>query len=556
MSPSRLGSPLPAATDSRADVIVVGAGHNGMIGAWYLARAGLKVVVLEGREKVGGLCSSGEIAPGYRGNLGTNNAHSLEARIVEDMKLTEFGLRFAHPEPSSAMLFPEGRAFVSWRDADQARREMEKFALPGDRAGFADTMQLFEDVAESICVSAFEAPPSLADVAARYTSAAERENLHAVLFGSIAEVLESRIKSPELLALLAQLGVTSNFKGPYSPGTAYGLLARPIYNYSMNRAGFEVDRNRMLMQRQMPLGGMGAITEAMGRSLEAQGVDIRLGSPVEEILCDDGTVYGVRTGDGVEFRAATVLSAANPRTTMTELVGSEHLDPDFLEQARAVDMRGCSFKVSLAMDGVPRFAAARTEEENRLLLQCGFRIAPSIEMMERSYRDACAGRWAAEPMLWGQIPSAVDPSMAPEGCHTISLSVFQAPYHLADGDWEVERDRFGERVIDTLAEYIPNIRDITVGHLFTSPVDYERDFGLTEGAATHGDIVSAQMFAERPIPGCGDQRTPIQGLYLGSVGAWPGGFLSGLPGWNASRRILADIGSVEKEPVATGPAAF
>lgn len=534
------------------DVIVVGAGHNGMVAAYYLAEAGLRVAVVEGRDQVGGLCSSGEIAPGFRSNLGTNNAHSLEVRIVEDMRLTDFGLRFAHPEPSSAMLFPEGRAFVSWRDRDQARREMEKFAQPGDVEGFAEVMQMTEDVAEHIGVSVFEAPPSLDEVAERHSNPAERDAVHAVLFGGVADLLEPRIKSPEIRAMLAQLGVTSNLKGPYSPGTAYGLLQRPLYNYSMHRAGFEVDRNRMLMQRQMPLGGMGAITEAMGRAIEAKGVTIRLGSSVEEILCDDGAVCGVRTVDQTELRAPVVVSGANPRTTMIELVGPEHLDPDFVERAAAVDMRGCSFKVSIAMDGEPWFAAARTKEENRLLLQCGFRIAPTIEMMERSYQDAQEGRWAADPMLWGQIPTAVDPSMAPEGGHTLALSVFQAPYHLAEGSWEEERDRFGERVIDTIADYIPNIREIMVGRHFTSPVDYERDFGLTEGAATHGDIVSDQMFGNRPIPGCGDQRTPIKGLYLCSVGTWPGGFLSGLPGWNASRRVIGDMAKADQVTAAAG----
>ncbi|MFE5703567.1 phytoene desaturase family protein [Rhodococcus koreensis] len=512
------------------DAIVVGAGHNGMVAAGYLARAGLRVVVVEGRERVGGLCATGEIVPGYRGNLGTNNAHSLDAKIVQDMRLTQFGLRFAHPEPSSAMLFPDDRVFVSWRNAARRREEMDKFALPGDVDGFADVMQVVEDVAESIGVSVLEPPPSLSAVAERCSTPAERDALHAVR-------------------------VTSNFKGPYSPGTAYGLLARPIYNLSMRRAGIDVDHNRMGMQRQMPLGGMGAITEAMGRSIQADGATIRLGSPVEEILCDEGAVCGVRTRDQVEYRARIVVSAANPRMTLTELVRPEALDPEFVEQARAVDMRGCSFKVSLAMDGVPRFAAARSDEENAMLLQCGFRIAPSMKMMEQAYQDARAGRWSAEPMLWGQIPTSVDPSMAPEGGHTMSLSVFQAPYELAEGSWDQERDRFGMRVIDTLADYIPNIREIIVGQLFTSPVDFERDFGLTEGNATHGDVVSEQMFGNRPIPGCSDQRTPIRGLYLGSVGTWPGGFLSGLPGLNASRRVLDDLAQADTQTLEASTSA-
>lgn len=365
--------------NSHPRVIVVGAGHNGMVAASYLARAGLGVTVVERREKVGGLTSTDEIAPGFFGNTGTNNSHSFDHQIASDMRLTDYGLEFQGCSPSSIMLFPEGRVYISRPDAPGRQAELSKFAAASDIKAYRDLMSSFTGLAERLNASVFEPPPPVEDLRVRGNEPRHVAFLHEVLHGNIADLVQSRLKSPELRVMLALLGVTSNFAGPRSQGTAFGLLARPLYNASGRHLRGSLDRSLFVEQGQMPLGGMGAITQAMSRSIEADGVALRLGDGVSEICCNTNGVSGVVLDSGEELPADIVISNANPRMTLTTLVAPTNLSADFLQAVRALDMRGCAFKIALALDGTPRFAAARSSSENDAFLRCGFRIAPSIE---------------------------------------------------------------------------------------------------------------------------------------------------------------------------------
>lgn len=534
------------------DAIVIGTGHSGLVGAWYLARAGWSVLMLERRGMVGGTCVTEEIFPGYRGSSVANSSHSLDPRIVGDMQLERFGLRFTRPELGSLTLFDDGRALVPWPDRERRRAELERFAHgQGDLDGYYGLLDFYKSVARQMQVSFYEPPPGLAAVAERFHTPAQQRAFEAVMFGSVADVIEHHLRSPELQAFFAGTAVATNFVGPRTPGSAYLLLQRPLWEESMKRVGTR-DENDLMMKNAAPLGGIGAITQAMADSARAQGVRIETEAEVARILTSDGRVCGVALEDGREFRARRVLSNANPKLTLTGMLEPGVLDPDILDLAERMKMAGSSAKVHLALTGTPRFACATSEKQNELFLATNFRIAPSIDVLQEAYNEAVMGRWSPRPTISGIISSALDPSLTPPGCHFVSLSVRGVPYHLADGTWDEQRDALGQAVVDTLAEHVPNLPDVLEDvHVYT-PVDLEREFALVEGNGAHGDIVPGQIFDSRPLPGCADYRTPVGGLYLCGVGTWPGNFMSGVTGYNASHRMLDDARRLtDSDPMGT-----
>ena len=306
----------------------------------------------------------------------------------------------------------------------------------------------------------------------------------------------------------------------------------------------------------LPMGGMGSITLSMRRSLEARGVVVRTEAPVKTIKVERGKATGVILESGEEIDAPLVLSNVNPKTTLLDMVPPGSLDERTAVRLRQLKMNGNTFKIVLALDGVPRFKAAKTEDEVRKYAACQFRIAPSMDWMERAWDDAKRGHWSRTPMMWGLTPSVSDPAMAPPGHNVMSINIFHAPYRLAEGlDWSVERDRFGNHCIEVLSDYIPNIKDLIIDHRFFSPVDLERELGLVESHITHGDMTPKRMFSMRPVSGLSDYRTPIAGLYLCGVGTWPGGNVSGIPGHNASHKALNDLARPREELELSIPAS-
>lgn len=314
----------------------------------------------------------------------------------------------------------------------------------------------------------------------------------------------------------------------------------------MARRGVD-NRNELMLSHAFPLGGIGAITQAMADANRALGVTIETGATVTQILCKDSKVVGVALEDGREFRARRVLSNANPKTTLTKLIPPEELDPAFLERARGIKMKGSSAKVHLAMDGTPRFACAESDEENEIFLRAKFRTVPPVDLLQESFNEATMGRWHPRTSING-ISSTLDPSLTPPGCHFFSVSVRHVPYELAEGSWDQRRDELIEDVVTTLESYIPNLRNILVGTHCYTPLDLEQKFGMTEGNGAHGDIVPGNLFNARPLPECANYATPIEGLYVCGVGVWPANFVSGITGFNASQRILREAAA---EPVST-----
>ncbi|MBS0248920.1 MAG: NAD(P)/FAD-dependent oxidoreductase [Proteobacteria bacterium] len=525
---------------AKYDVVIVGAGHSGLVASFYLARAGWKVLILERGDQVGGTCVTEEIFPGYHGSSVANSSHSLDPQISADMELHKFGLQLTHPSLSSITFFSNGDALVMWPDREQRRREMLRFADEDDLQGFSGVLRFYERIAKKMGVSFYEPPPAFEDVAARFSEPEDKEAFNLVMFGSVADVLDRHLKSPWLQAFMAGTAMATNLIGPRTPGSAYLLLQRPLYEESMRRRGIE-DNNELMMKNASPIGGVGAVTKAMARSAQAMGVEIMLEAEVAEILCDKGRALGVLLSGGREFEARRVLANVNPKTVLTRMVTSNQLPKDVEDRARRMKMSGSSSKVHLALEGTPRFRRARNDAENEAFLKTNFRVVPSVDVLQESYNEAIMGSWSPKVTVSGVVSSAVDPSMTPPGCHFMSLSVRGTPYHLANGrDWETERDALGKAVVATLANNITNLDSILAGvHVYT-PVDLEKRFGMVEGNGAHGDIIPGKIFDARPLPECSHYATPIEGLYMCGTGMWPANYMSGLTGYNASHRMLAD----------------
>jgi phytoene dehydrogenase-like protein len=286
---------------------------------------------------------------------------------------------------------------------------------------------------------------------------------------------------------------------------------------------------------------MGSITQSMEASIRSRGVVVRTNATVVQILTVGRRATGVALANGEEIEARVVVSNLNPKLTLLDLVPSECLAPDFLARLRGLSMNGNQFKVVLALDGLPRFACARDDREALAFASCQFRIAPSMDYMERAWDDAKYGQPSHDPLFWGLTPSVIDPKVAPPGKHIMSLNIYHAPYRLRNTDWERERDAYGKRCIDVLSTYIPNLKDIIIDHRFMAPTDIEEEFGMLESNIMHGDMLPGRMFSLRPMAGLSNYRTPLSGLYLCGSGTWPGGAVTGIPGHNAAHAILSDL---------------
>ena len=524
---------------NRYDVIVAGGGHNGLTCAAYLARAGLRVLVCERRHIAGGPCAEYEYFPGYRASI-TNSPGSLEPKVVADLELERHGLTFTHPDPTLMFPFPDGRAFVGWRDRTRVAEQIRRFSAR-DVDGYAALFDFLNRFAERLGASLFETPPTLRALISRLETPEDEEAFAKVFLGSVADLLDEFLESAHVKSMLAMLGVMSNWLSPLSPGSATWLMMRPMSLASSSvAAGHDPRRQVLRGSTGLPLGGMGSIVRAMRRSLEAAGGEVRTECEVRRILVRGERAAGVVLADGEEIGAGIVVSNLDPWTTYLDLIEASCLDPGFRASIERLPRRGSAFKVALALNGVPDFAAAPKGLE-RACAGCQFRIAPSIEYQDRAFEDAKQGRPSRGPVFWGLFPTMADPALAPPGRQLLSANIFHAPNELREGSWSTERDRFGEHCIDILAEYLPGLRDRIVDRRFWSPVDLEAEFGLPGANITHLDMTPRHMFGLRPLAGFSDHRSPIAGLYNCGSSTWPGGTVTGAPGHNASRRVLGDL---------------
>ena len=524
---------------NRYDAIVVGGGHNGLTCAAYLARAGLKVVVLERRHIAGGLCGEFEFIPGYKAAM-PNSPGSLEPKVVEDLELKHFGLEFNRPDPSVVMPYPDGRSLMIWRDPERVRKEMAKFSEK-DAEGYHQLFEVLNAFANRLGVSLFETPPTLKELMTRLKTPEDEEAFAKIIFGSLKSLLDEYLEFDGLKAMIAAISMTSNLIGPRSAGSAYLMMMRPFSLASSNLGAAHDPRRQYLRgSTGLPIGGMGSVTRAMQSSLEAAGGRVRTECAVTDIMVGENGVRGVVLEGGEEVCGPIVASNVHPRTTLLDMVDSKHLDSSYRNQLVKQPRRGSAFKMALALDALPRFAAAPKGLETEFA-GCQFRLGPTLDYMERAYDDAKLGRPSECPIFQGLTPTVADPSVAPPGKHLLSVNIWHAPTELAHSTWKEEREKFGQRCIDVMHEYIPNLKDILLDHRFLSPQDLEDEFGLLDANIMHLDMTPSRMFGLRPLAGWADYRTPVRGLYLCGSGAWPGGTVSAVPGHNASRRILGDL---------------
>ena len=522
------------------DAIVVGAGHNGLTAAAYLARAGLSVLVLERREIVGGCCVTEEIAPSCRISTTSYVASMLRPEVISELRLADHGLRMIPCDPAIQVPFPDGYVVPWWVDRDRAQKEFSKISAK-DAARFVQVDNQLKKLARYLQPFFLEPPPEIVAstikgwsdlfrVGKRFCriSSVEISQLISFLTGSLGEFLDRNYESEKIKTMFLANNVYGKHGGPYQPGTAIGLLFHLLSGGEHELQGFYGH----------VIGGMGAITQAMAAAGKKFGVEIRTSASVAHFDVRDGRVRGVVLEDGTEFRACMVLSNADPKQTFLKLLDAKELPEDFLFAIRGIKMDGPCAKVNFVLAEEPKFTGASPDATP--LERTFYTLVPSLEFAERCYDIAKFGEIPEELWVDCVISSNADSSLAPPGRHILTCFVQYVPYHLREGNWDEKRDLLGDRVVKKIAEYAPNVPNAIVVRQVLTPLDLERTYGLTEGNIFHGDLRLEQLFFMRPVPGWSQYRTPIEGLYLCGAGAHPGGGVTGAPGRNAAHQALRD----------------
>ena len=519
------------------DVVVIGGGHNGLVTAAYLAKAGRTVLVLERRDLLGGCSVTEEIWPGYRVSTGAYLNSLLQQRVIDDLALAKYGYHVDPKDPSFFSPYPDGRHLFFWQDRQRTLSEISKFSKRD-----AEVFPLFEDHLEKLAVVAesllLEIPPEfpprkigeyidyvklLGKV--KGLGRAELTGLVKIFTQSAADFLDEWFESPELKVTLATDGVIGANGGPRSPGTAYILLHHCMGGVGGHRGLWGFVR-----------GGMGMVSEAIAQSAKAAGAEIQLNADVAKILVKGGRACGVVLRNGDEIGAKIVASNCDPKRTFLQLMDERDVPEDLLKGIRQFRSEGTSCKINLALNGLPEFTSypgAPGPHHGATM-----HICPDMDYVERAWDDAKYGRPSKSPLLEMTIPTIYDPTLAPKGKHIMGIFLQYAPYTLREGNWDDLREPFGDRVIDIIAEYCPNMKSLIEHRQVLTPLDLERRFGITGGNIFHGEMSVDQMFMMRPLAGSARYKMPVPGLYLCGSGAHPGGGVMGAPGYNAARAIL------------------
>ncbi len=522
------------------DAIVVGAGHNGLTAAAYLARAGWKTLVLERREIVGGCCVTEEIAPGCRASTTSYIASMLRPEVIRELRLADYGLRMVPCDPGLQVPFPDGHVVPWWANRERAVAEFRKIS-PKDAERFVQVDDQLKKLARYLQPFFMEPPPEvdthslqgwsdLLSLGKRFhgITNAEAGQLVAFLTGSLGEFLDKNYESEKMKTMFLANNVYGKHGGPYQPGTAIGLLFHLLSGGDHELQGFYGH----------VMGGMGSITQALAASGKNLGAEIRTSAAVARIDAQEGQVCGVTLEDGTEIRAKVVLSNADPKRTFLQLTDTKQLPVEFVEAVRGIKMAGPCAKVNMVLSEEPRFTgtpASAAPQERSL-----FTLVPSLEFAERCYDIAKFGEIPEELWVDCVVASNADDSLAPRGKHIMTCFVQYVPYTLRDGNWDEKRELLGDRVVRKIAEYAPNVPAAIVARHVLTPLDLERTYGLTEGNIFHGDLNLEQLFFMRPVAGWSQYRMPLRGLYLCGAGAHPGGGVTGAPGRNAAMQAIRD----------------
>jgi phytoene dehydrogenase-like protein len=520
---------------ARYDAIIVGGGHNGLVCAAYLARAGRKVLVLERRERVGGAAMTEEVFPGFRFSVFSYVVSLLRPEIIRDLELPRHGLQIL-PLESTITPLDNGDYLGQWNDHDQNRRELARHSLR-DAEAYDEFGLMLHQMARAIKPLLALAPPDPTSLSPGNLSAMARlggyfrqlkkehfHRLHKLLTMSSAEFLDEWFETEALKATKSASGIIGTLLGPRSPGTAYVLL----HHYMGELDG-------VFRAWGFAKGGNGAVSGAIAAAAQAAGAEIRTSAEVSQVLIKRGRARGVVLATGDEIRAKIVVSGADPRRTFLQLVGEKSLPGEFVESIQRFRFRGSSAKVNLALGELPSFTCLPGPGPH---LRGAISISPSVDYLERAYDEAKYGEISRRPYMDIVIPSLLDPAMAPPGKHVMSIFVQYAPYHLQGGWTDARREQLGDAVVDTLAQYAPNLKNAILHRQVVTPADIERIVGLTEGNIFQGELSLQQMFFLRPAPAWARYRTPIANLYQCGAGTHPGGGVMGASGRNAAREIL------------------
>jgi phytoene dehydrogenase-like protein len=530
----------------RYDAVVVGGGHNGLVCAAYLARAGLKTVVLERRHLVGGAAVTEEVWPGYKVSTASYVVSLLSARIVRELDLPKHGYHVYPLDPAYFAPFEDGSGFLLWDDPELAAQEIGKINAHDGRAYLEYNRQLAE-LAELVHPLLYKRPPdpgvrSFADVLetlslGRYAFGNRKSisRLVDLMTMSCADFLDRFFVDERVKGALAPGGVIGMWGGPMSPGSAYVLLHHRMGETDGVSGGWGFVR-----------GGMGGVSEAIAASARAAGAEIRTNAEVAAVDVADGRATGVTLVDGTTFEAGVVVSGAHPQTTLLSLVGEEHMPTELAEDLKGFRNRSPSAKVNFALSELPDLTAMPGKElgpQHPEII-----ISPTLEYLEKAWDDAKYGRVSEGPMIDAVIPTTKDPTIAPEGKHIMTCFVQYVPYELREGSWdEGGRDLVADRVTDKLTEFAPNFRDSVLERQVLTPYDLEQRFGLLGGNIFQGEMSLDQLFSFRPTPELAGYKTPVDGLYLCGSGTHPGGGVMGIPGLNASKVVLADYKNAERK---------
>ena len=525
---------------SNYDVIIIGGGHNGLVNAAYLARAGRKVLVLERRHVVGGAAVTEEVFPGFKFSVCSYVVSLLRPEIIRELDLPRHGLEIL-PLDGTFTPMPSGDYLWRVNDHAQTRREIARHSKV-DAEAYDEYGKAMVDMGRFVKPILGMTPPDptsldprglldLLSLGRRFQALSDGDKYNQIQLMTMSAVdfLDQWFETDVLKATMSASGIIGTFLGVRSPGTAYVLLHHYMGEIDGAFRSWGLSR-----------GGTGAISNAIASAAREAGAEIRTGTSVSKIIVKDGTAVGVVLENGDYLTCQVVSSSVDPNLTFLHMVGTEHLPDEFVADIRRYKFRGSSGKVNLALDGLPDFTCRPGPGAH---LRGAVSISPSVEYMERAYDDAKYGRYSRRPYIDIVIPSLTDPSVAPPGKHVMSCFVQYAPYHLKEGTWDEHREAFGDVVINTIAEHAPNIKDIILHRQVLTPLDLEREWGLTEGNIFQGELTLEQLFFLRPAPGWARYRTPIKSLYMCGSATHPGGGIMGAPGRNAAQRILKETGA-------------
>ncbi len=516
-----------ASQTEQSDAIIIGAGHNGLVAAGYLARAGKKVVVLEKRDRVGGACTLEEPFPGFTMSPCAYVVSLLRPEIIRDLELHRYGFDAYVKDPQMFVPYPDGN-YLFFRASTEKTVEGIRRLSPHDAKAYPRFLQFFDRASEILNPILLEEPPSIADLTGRFRGEDE-EIYRYLMFGNLYDMLADYFESDYLRAAYAGQGVIGSFIGPKTPGSVYVAWHHMFGEVNGEQGMWGYVR-----------GGMGRISFAMAASAEVHGAIIRTNAPVARVLVHNGRAEGVRLESGEELRARAVLTNTDPKRTFLQLCADAELDKDFLKRIARFKTDSAVIKLNIALKELPSFKCLPGTTPG-LQHSGSCEISPTPDWVQNAFEDATRGELSQKPYIEAYMQSATDPSIVPPGKHTISCFTQYAPYHLKGGEWSEDTKKvMAERVIATISEFAPNFADTVIDYQALSPVDIEQRYGMPNGNIFHGEITPDQLFSLRPTPECARYRTPIESLYLCGSGTHPGGGVMGAPGHNAAKALLSD----------------